>query len=87
MQPGEKIGAACIAHPGDIFKKQKMGESFQTGLEALNLRKFESFISSGLLLSIKIRNGSDCFEDAKSSKTCSSSSHGSWIGPLSSIID
>eukprot|EP00434_Breviolum_minutum_P001787 symbB.v1.2.001582.t1/scaffold88.1/size340390/17 len=30
---GEKIGAACIAHPGDIFKKQKMGESFQTGLE------------------------------------------------------
>jgi len=47
VQPGEKIGAACIAHPGDIFKKQKMGESFQTGLEALNLRKFESFISSG----------------------------------------
>ena len=35
MQPGEKSGAACIAHPGDPFaKKQKMGESFQTGLEA-----------------------------------------------------
>ena len=35
MQPGDKIGAACISHPGDSFaKKQKIGESFQTGLEA-----------------------------------------------------